>query len=441
MQSRIWELAREAGSRAIAVRRDLHRHPELAYTEIRTASLVARRLTQLGYAVKVGSEVMAAESRYGLPPAEELERHYQRAKADGADPEFVEKVKDGYPGVVGILRGAKPGPVVAIRQDMDALPIPEASEESHVPAREGFRSQYGGLMHACGHDGHTAIGLGVAEVLAAIQHELAGTVILIFQPGEEGGKGALPMVRAGVVDGVDYFIGFHLGMEAPSGTIYPSVVGYLASTKLDVTFRGAPAHAGGRPEQGRNAALGVAQATLGLYGISRHSAGASRVNVGVMQAGSGRNIIPETGYMMLETRGETAEINEYVLQRAKAVIEGAATAQELQYEITYAGSTTTAADDPPLVAALAETARMVPGITVVDEPLQAGGSEDATFFMRRVQEQGGMVAYIGIGSDIPSGHHTRTFDIQERDLTGGIAALALAAFRIGQNPPVRREEA
>jgi aminobenzoyl-glutamate utilization protein A len=439
MQERILELARTAGERAAGVRRDLHQHPEVAYTESRTASLVARRLTELGYAVKAGRDVMAAESRYGLPPAAELTKHYERAKADGADPEFVEVLKDGFTGVVGVLKGGKPGPVVALRQDMDALPILEAAHESHLPAREGFRSKYNGLMHACGHDGHTAIGLGVAEVLAAVKDEIAGTVILIFQPGEEGGKGALPMVDAGVVDGVDYFVGFHLGMEAPSGTIYPSVVGYLASTKLDVKFTGAPAHAGGRPEQGRNAALGAAQATLGLYAISRHHAGASRVNVGVLQAGSGRNIIPDTAYMMVETRGETAEINEYMLQRAKAVIEGAAIAHDLAYEITYTGSTTTAGDDPEMVDFVADAAGTVPGITVVNTPLPAGGSEDATFFMRRVQEQGGLAVYIGVGSDIPTGHHTYTFDIREPDLAGGIATLALTAFRLGHNPPKRRK--
>jgi aminobenzoyl-glutamate utilization protein A len=438
LEQQILTLAKAAGERAVGVRRDLHQHPELAYTECRTASLVARRLTELGYEVKAGEAVMAADSRHGLPAAAELTRHYDRAKADGADPEFVELVKDGFSAVVGILKGGKPGPTVAIRQDMDALPIPEADESGHVPARDGFRSKYDGLMHACGHDGHTAIGLGVAEVLAAARDEIAGTIVLIFQPGEEGGKGALPMVEAGVVDGVDYFIAFHLGMDAPSGSIYPAVEGYLASTKLDVTFRGAPAHAGGRPEQGRNALLGAAQAAMGLYAISRHSAGASRVNVGLLQAGSGRNIIPETAYLQIETRGETAEINEYMLGRAKAVIEGAALAQDLEVAITFVGSATTAGCDAELVAAVAEAAHAIPGITVVDEPLPAGGSEDATFFMRRVQEQGGMAVYIGVGSDIPTGHHTRTFDIQEPDLAGGIATLALTAYRLGHNPPKRQ---
>ena len=188
---------------------------------------------------------------------------------------------------------------------------------------------------------------------------------------------------------------------------------------------------------GCNAALGAAQATIGLYAISRHSEGSSRVNVGVLQAGSGRNIIPEEAYMMVEVRGETAEINDYMLRRARAVIEGAAIAHDLEVTITPVGNTTTATFDEPLARAVAQTVTDVPGATLVDEVLQAGGSEDATFFMRRVQELGGQAVYIGIGSDLPDGHHTRRFDIQEKDLAGGILTLALTAFRLGHTPPVR----
>lgn len=435
----ILERATMAGLRARNARRDFHQFPEMAYTEIRTGSKVARRLAELGYDVRVGRQVMTETSRFGMPTAAELEQHYERALADGADAHYAAQMRDGFTGVVGILQGGKPGPVVAVRIDMDALPILEADGPSHFPAQEGFRSSYPGVMHACGHDGHTAIGLGIAEVLIAVRAELAGTVKLIFQPGEEGGRGAVPMMLAGVVDDVDFFIGLHLGMDAPSGSIYPRVVGYLASTKLDVHFRGAPAHAGGRPQEGRNALLGAAQATLGLYAIARHSGGASRVNVGVIRGGAGRNIIADHAYMMMETRGVTSEINEYMVRRATAVIEGAALAHELEVEIMPTGSTTTAEGDPELEAVLAEAAAAVPGLKVATEPLHGGGSEDATFFMRRVQEHGGMAAYIGVGSDLPSGHHTYTFDIQEKDLGPAIAALSLAVHRLGHKPPHRKE--
>jgi aminobenzoyl-glutamate utilization protein A len=427
----ILALAQQAGERLVSVRRDFHQHPELGYTEFRTASKVARYLKNLGYDLQVGQEVMAAESRYGLPSAAELERHYNRAKQEGADPEYLEQVKGGFTAVVATIKGNKPGPTVAIRVDMDALPILESTADTHFPAKEGFRSLHEGLMHACGHDGHTVIGLGVAEVLMAVKDTIAGTIKLIFQPAEEGGRGALPMVDAGVVDDVDYFIGAHLGLDAPSGTIYADVRGFLASTKLDVTFKGAPAHAGGRPEQGRNAALGAAQATLGLYAISRHSDGASRVNVGLLQAGSGRNIIPEQAYMMIETRGETAEIEAYISTRARAVIAGAAMAQDLAYEITIVGGSTTIVNDLVVMEEVAKAATGIPGVTFHPEVLPALGGEDATYFMRRVQEQGGKAAYFVVGTDIPTGHHTTTFDIQEKDLVAGIVTLAGTALRLG----------
>lgn len=241
----------------------------------------------------------------------------------------------------------------------------------------------------------------------------------------------VPMVDAGVVDGVQYFLACHLGLEAPSGTIYPVIGDFLASTKLDVTFRGAAAHAAGRPEEGRNALLGAAQAVQGLYAISRHSEGASRVNVGVLRAGSGRNVIPDHAFMQMEVRGSNDAVEAYMVRRARAVIEGAALAGDLTVTLNFAGRTTTAVCDEVMGAAVAEAARAVPGVRIVDEVLSVGGSEDATFMIRRVQEQGGLATYIGIGSDIPTGHHTPTFDVQDRDFFGGIATLALTMARLG----------
>lgn len=431
LRDQILALAAPASARAREFRRDFHKYPELAYTEFRTGSLVARRLTELGFAVRLGRDVMKAESRLGVPSAEVLEQCYQRAAAEGADPDFLPLLRGGFPGVVGEISGAEPGPTVALRIDMDALPIHEAESADHLPAREGFRSVHPGLMHACAHDGHTAIGLGIAEVLAGMKDRLKGTYRLIFQPGEEGGKGAVPMVDAGVVDGVDYFLACHLGMEAPSGHLYPVVAGFLASTKLDATFKGQSAHAGGRPEKGRNAMLGAAQAVMGLYAIARHSDGTSRVNVGVLQAGSGRNVIPDRAFLMLEVRGETDTVESYMVERAKAILNGAALAHDLDVEITFAGRTTTAVCDPAMASLVSDAAQQIPAVKVVQEPWPAGGSEDATFMMRRVQEQGGIASYVGLGSDIPSGHHTPLFDFQEADLEGGIGALALTMAELG----------
>ena len=231
---------------------------------------------------------------------------------------------------------------------------------------------------------------------------LHGTVKFIFQPGEEGGRGALPMVKAGVVDDVDYFIAIHLGTGVPSRSFRPAVRGHLASAKLDVTFRGRAAHAGGRPEEGRNALLAAASAVVGLYGIARHHAGRSRINVGTLRAGSGRNVIADEATMAMEVRGETEAIADYMLERAEAVLKGAALAQDVTVEIKLAGRTTVATSDEGLSQRLARSlSGRIPGVEIDAASHVTGGSEDATYFMRRVQERGGQAIYAVVGSDIP----------------------------------------
>jgi aminobenzoyl-glutamate utilization protein A len=421
----------EIAARAVATRRDLHKHPELGLTEFRTASLVAERLTGLGLQVQLGREVMDSASRVGLPSEAVLDHAWQRAQAAGAPAQFLPAFAGGHTAVVGTLVGALPGPVMALRVDMDALPILEDDTQAHLPAREKFLSVHPGVMHACGHDGHTALGLAVAEVLSGMADKIHGTIKFIFQPGEEGGRGALPMVNAGVVDDVDKFIAIHLGTGVPSRVFKTSVRGHLASAKLDVTFRGQSAHAGGHPEEGRNALLAAATAVLGLYGISRHHGGRSRVNVGTLRGGSGRNVIADEAVMQMEVRGETAEVTDYMLARAEAVLRGAAAAQDVEVDILLAGRTTTAASDDALAERVAVAMSGLEGVAVDASPHVTGGSEDATFFMRRVQERGGQAIYAVIGSDIPSGHHTPKFDINEADFPWAIEALVKAMLQLG----------
>ncbi len=419
----LMEAALAAGRRAIAVRRDFHRFPEVAWTEMRTASLAARRLSDLGWEVRIGAQVLDPAKRLGLPSPEELDAHARRAAEQGADPAYLERVQGGLTAVVGDLRGALPGPTVALRVVMDALPIQEAAQH---PAQAGFTSVNEGTMHACGHDGHTAIGLAVAEVFAPLRERMHGTLRLIFQPGEEGGRGALPMVAAGVVDDVDYLLSCHLGCGIPSGEFRSAMNGFFATTKLDATIHGQAAHAGFEPDQGRNALLAAAQAVTALHAIPRHRGGASRINVGVLRAGSGRNIIADTAYLMLETRGETAEVDAYMVARAKAALEGAAAIQGCSVEIAAVGSATTTLCDRELSDVVAGAAAAVPGLRAEAEPWHAGASDDFAYMMRRVQERGGLATYTGIGTDLPSGHHTRTFDIREADLAPGVAALVAA---------------
>ena len=429
------QLSDDVAKRAIATRRDFHKFPELGLTEFRTASIVAARLESLGVDVRTGRDVMDARSRVGVPSDEVVRAAFVRAEEEGADPKWLARFEGGFTGVVGTLRGAKPGPVVALRCDIDALPILEADDSTHFPAREGFVSSHRGIMHACGHDVHAAIGLAVAEMLAAQRDRIHGTVKFIFQPAEDGGRGAVPMRDAGVVDDVDSFVAIHVGMNSESKTFYPIVTGQLASAKMDVTFKGRAAHAGGRPEEGRNALLAAAHAVVGLYGIARHHAGRSRVNVGVLQAGSGRNVIADRAYFMMEVRGETESICDYMIERAGTVIRGAAEMQGVEVEIVLAGRTTTAECSLPLAEAVARATADVPNLKTTLEPKAAAGSEDATFFMKRVQERGGQAIYACVGSHTTSGHHTPHFDVVESDIAPAAQALATALLSLGENPP------
>jgi aminobenzoyl-glutamate utilization protein A len=428
-------LTDEIAKRAIATRRDFHKFPELGLTEFRTASAIAARLDGLGIEVQTGRDVMDARSRVGVPGDDVVHAAFARAKDEGADPKWLARFEGGFTGIVGTLRGAQPGPVVALRCDIDALPILEADDNTHLPVREAFVSSHKGIMHACGHDVHAAIGLAVAEMLASQRDRIHGTVKFIFQPAEEGGRGAIPMRDAGVVDDVNFFVAIHVGMNSESHVFYPIVTGQLASAKLDVTFKGQAAHAGGHPEQGRNALLAAAHAVVGLYGIARHSAGRSRINVGVLEGGAGRNVIADRAFFMMEVRGDTEQICDYMIERANAVIKGAAEMEGVDVDIILAGRTTTAESSVPLGEAVARATTGVPNIRTTLEPKAAVGSEDATFFMKRVQERGGLAIYSCVGSPTNTGHHTPHFDIDESNIAPAAQALATALVSLGETPP------
>ncbi len=286
-------------------RRDLHKHPESGWLEYRTSAIVADELTKLGFQVHVGKEVCKPESRMGVPSAEVLQAHEKRALAEGANPMWLERMHGGHTGVVGVLRTGRPGPVIALRFDIDSNELTESDSEAHRPARDGFASCHPGMMHACGHDGHTSIGLGVAEIVSRSADQLLGEIRLLFQPAEEGTRGAKSMVDAGWLNGVEYFFAGHIASRSRTlGEIVASIGGFLATTKMNVVFNGRAAHAGSSPHEGRNALLAAAASALHLHGISRHGEGPTRVNVGMLVAGSGRNIIPDRAEMKLEIRGE-----------------------------------------------------------------------------------------------------------------------------------------
>jgi aminobenzoyl-glutamate utilization protein A len=338
-------------------------------------------------------------------------------------------VKGGFTGVVATNQRGK-GPTVGLRFDIDAVDIHESQRFDHRPAREGFASVNDDAMHACGHDGHTAIGLGVAKVLMRLKTEIHGSVKLVFQPAEEGVRGAKAMVAAGVVDDVGYLLGAHLYSGWELGELSPGQSGYLATTKFDAILSGVPAHSGGRPHEGKNALLAAATAVLNLHAIPRHRGGATRVNVGRLAAGTGRNVVPAQAHLVIETRGATSELNDYVYGYAVRILEAAATMHDCTLAIKAMGGAQSADSDAELAERVARVAGKLGGF-LIRSPDPVGGSEDYTYMMARVQERGGQATNIGIGADLGGwGHHTAEFDFDESALKKAVTLLASTVLEL-----------
>ncbi len=418
-------------SELIANRRLFHAHAESGFTEFWTASRAAGVLRGLGYGLKVGPQIMDGPSRMGVPPAEVLEACRARALSEGADPELVARMGDGYTAVAGVLENG-PGPVLGFRFDMDGVDVGESESPDHLPRREGFASRHGGVMHACGHDGHVSIGLALARLLAENRGSWRGTVKLVFQPAEEGVRGAKSIAESGFLDDADYMIAGHLGI-LPDGrdTLYCGVGDFLPTTKLDVRFEGASAHAGMNPEKGRNAVLAACSAALQVSGISRHSGGATRINVGRIEGGGGRNVVPEKAFLALETRGATSELNEYMAGEVERIVEGVGIAYGVGTHIERMGEALGASSDPELSEHAAACAAEAGYARTVRESVPLGGSEDYSFLMKRVQSRGGKALYVLFGTVLANLHHNSRFDFREEDLVKAARLLYLLARRLG----------
>lgn len=425
---KISDMAEEQRDDLIQLRRDFHRYPETSWLEMRTSAKIAEYLTELGMEVLTGKDVCREEARIGVPDSDILERHFSQVKEQGAPARFLtEELEQGYTGVVGILRCGE-GPTVALRFDIDALPMEEAEDLEHRPFREGFSSQNPGMMHACGHDCHAAIGLGTARILSELRDQLHGTVKFLFQPGEEGTKGAYAMVENGHLDGVDYFAGTHVAPDdkEDDGDITPGTYGSLATCKYNVFFHGQAAHAGGFPEEGKNAVLAAAHAAVGLSGIARHSQGISRVNVGVIRGGSNSNVVADEAMISMEVRGETDEINQYMDRRAKEICQAAAMMEECSCEMRLMGRAPSQVSSPELIDRISNLVRNhLPQYRVSSNPnAKNWGSEDIGFMMNRVQEQGGQAVYMRTMTKMASPQHTVRFDVDEDVLVKGAVSFS-----------------
>ncbi len=401
------------------LRRDLHTYPEGGWKEFRTTALVAKELDERGYTLYLGADALSVDERLGVPEDDEIQRARERAREEGAPEAYLEQMGSVTGLVAERTFGDGTGPIVGVRIDTDALEITESGDPDHRPQREGFGSTHPGEMHACGHDGHTAIGVGIARRLDS-DTGFDGTVKLFFQPAEEGGRGGLSMSETDHLTDVEHFIGLHLGLGNETGTVIAGYDRPLSNAKLDVTFHGESAHAGKAPNEGRNALQAATTAIQSLYGIPRHQDGATRINVGRVESPNVQNAISDLARMRIEVRGERAEVNEYMLESAERIVEHAAGMHEVEYETSLYGKTTTFEADEALFSVVAEAARSVESVTDVTEHEQLQVSEDVSYLIRRVQKEGGEATFVGIGADHPSGHHTPQFDIDEDSLRIGV---------------------
>ncbi len=443
MYSKIEALAEGLTEKLVTFRRDFHKYAESGWFEMRTASLIARRLTEMGFEVLAGPDVCLAGSRMGLPGEDELEKNYARAKEQGADLEFLERVKGGFTGVMGILLCGE-GPAVALRFDIDALGVNEDKTAEHRPFREGFNSVNSGMMHACGHDGHAAIGLGVAEVLMSVKDDLRGTVKIIFQPAEEGVRGAKCIVDKGHLDGMDYALACHVtGRTTEEDRVSDTTAGCggsLATSKMDAFFYGKSAHAGGVPQEGRNALASAATAVQNLLAIPRNSASDTRVNVGTLHGGSGRNVVPEFAKMELEVRGKTTAGNIYMEQWAQRMIKASAEMHGCTYEVKKMGEAFLMESDLALMERISKVCRENLKTVRIHPQLrrESTGSEDFSYMMKRVQDQGGQASMLRILTDTAAVAHNSRFDFDDRDaLPKAVKALSAVVYNILSDVPVK----
>ena len=433
MYQKIMNSARAQEAQLTALRRDLHKHAEAGWKEMRTSSIIARKLTELGYEILLGEQVCKKESRMGVPSQDALEQAYQRAVTQGADPEFVEATRDGMTGVIGILRCGE-GPTVAMRFDIDALGVIESDEPDHVPAAEGFASINHGEMHACGHDAHTCVGLGVAKTLMEIRDQLHGTVKLIFQPAEEGVRGAKAIVDNGHLEGVDYFLSSHITKPEGDYQLTPGAYGSLATCKYDVTFHGTAAHAGAAPQNGNNALLAAATALLNLHAIPRSSEGATRINVGKLVGGTGRNVIADEAFMEIEVRGDTTGLNEYMCDYALRILENAAAMHNCTVEVKLMGAASSVNSDRDFARQIGQVCAEKLDMQVnPNVMIKSAGSEDVAYMMCRVQEQGGKAVFMRIHTPLAGPAHNRKFNFHESYITQGIQIFCAAVYDIMGN--------
>jgi amidohydrolase len=402
LDARLAQLATAEQAQVVAWRRDLHEHPELGNEETRTAALIAAQLKRLG-----------------------LEVHTGVART----------------GVVGILKGGRPGRVVALRADMDGLPITETSGLPFASvAKSTYLGQPVGVMHACGHDTHVAMLLGAAEVLSKMQKDLPGTIKFIFQPAEEGSLpgtvgGAKLMVQEGVLENpkVDAIFGLHIWASAPVGQLQYRPRGEMASSdRFTVKVIGKGSH-GAKPWSSIDPVVTAAEIITALQTIvSRQvdlTQDAAVVTVGTVQAGVRYNIIPPDATLSGTIRAFSPETQQRIWAAIKRTAEGIAAANGATVEVGIEPYVPVTFNDPALTAQMLPTLQAVAGPKNVVEIKAVTGAEDFACYQEKIP---GLFVFLGgttPGTDFSTvaDHHTAGFKVDENAFPLGVKTLATLA--------------
>ncbi len=376
--------------RLIAIRRELHRIPELGFREEKTSAFVADYLKQEGLSVVTGV---------------------------------------ARTGVVGLLETGRPGPTLLIRADMDALPI---TEETGLP----FASQHPGVMHACGHDGHMAMALATATVMNALKDRINGTIKFVFQPAEEGPGGAKPMIDAGVMDNpqVDYALGCHIWPTIPEGTIgIRAGVLMAAMFRFDITIKGKGGH-GAMPHLCVDALETACQVVAALQRIvSRQMDPTSPtvITVGKFEAGTAFNVIPETAAICGTARTFDKATWERWPGIIETVVKGVCESMGAGYEMSHEQGYPPTVNDPGMADRMKRIAGEVVGIERVVIPDMTLGGEDMAFFLEQVP---GCFFCLGAGNDAYAGIHNPRFGFNEAILLSGVETYCRAAIDLLGKP-------
>lgn len=403
-------------NKLIEWRRTFHQFPEIGWTEFVTTGTIINILREMNIEVKTGPYIICRESILGRDE-KLVNEAIQIAEEKGISAELLAEM-DGLTGCMAIIDTEIPGPTFTFRFDIDCVYVQESNDDTHLPNKQGFASCRSGLMHACGHDGHTAIGLGLAHWLKQNIHALRGKYKLIFQPAEEGVRGARAISDSGVLDDTDYFMGMHIGCNLKKGEIALDPFDFLCTTKLGISLKGKPTNAVDEPEKGNNALAGACFLANEILATPRHGKGMTRVNIGTLIAGENRSLIPSSAKMQLEVRGQDAEITQYLFNSIKKYVDGIATAYQLETKIDITGEATNFRNDREMIDIMQGVVDAHPDLLNVVLPL--GGSEDVSLMVRRVQEKKGKAIFFLVGADQRDGHHKEKFDIDEEALSIGL---------------------